>query len=803
MQKSTGTLGMGPIIILAAFLLVSIGLGVLFLTNIRSGEPTAAPGEQAGTGEAATDTPTATLAPSQSVITDTQVRQTVASLELLGEVTFASDLVVSDTLVGGLSGIVYDLENDVYYALSDDRSQEAPARFYRLSIDLSDGTLDEGDVTFIDATILRDENGEPFAEGSLDPEGIARSPAGTLYISSEGESSEDQRIMPFVREFGLDGQQLGELPVDGKFEPTEDSGVRNNQAFESLTISPDGRTLYTATEGALVQDGPEATLDTGTQVRVIQYDLTSGEAVAEYVYVTDPVAEESDPSGEFQVNGLVELLATDNNGTLLALERSFSTGVGNTVKLYEALSQGALDVMSEDSLYSEEEDAPFEIDPPLLKGDEPLVNIADLGITPDNLEALAFGPDLPDGRSSLIIVSDNNFADNQVTQFLAMAVEFERTPAALPALETPQFVDEADAELAGDSDDPAIWVHPDDPADSLVIATVKDGGLVVFDLDGELVDTIEPRRFGSERFNNVDLVYGFELDEEPVDLAVVSDRANDTLVIFSIDPDNLELTDVTSLEVPDTIFEADDGEQTAYGLATYTSPESGLSYAFVTQRDGAQVAQLELFDDGDGLVGAEIVRMLELPTPTGEAEDSQSEGTVVDRELGYVYVAMEEEVGVLRFDAEPDGDETGETVISLDEPFLLPDIEGLTIYYGADGEGYLLVSSQGNSSFAVFSRGENPDYLGSFVVGQNDDIDQVNESDGADVINVSLGDAFPNGLFVAQDGANDPQVVAVDEEELENRSTNFKFIPWENIATAFPEALVIDTETYDPRGATE
>jgi 3-phytase/alkaline phosphatase D len=40
---------------------------------------------------------------------------------------------------------------------------------------------------------------------------------------------------------------------------------------------------------------------------------------------------------------------------------------------------------------------------------------------------MAFGPLLPDGRQSLILVSDNNFnAANQKTQFLAFAVELSR-----------------------------------------------------------------------------------------------------------------------------------------------------------------------------------------------------------------------------------------------------------------------------------------------------------------------------------------------------------------------------------------
>jgi myo-inositol-hexaphosphate 3-phosphohydrolase len=263
-----------------------------------------------------------------------------------------------------------------------------------------------------------------------------------------------------------------------------------------------------------------------------------------------------------------------------------------------------------------------------------------------------------------------------------------------------------------------------------------------------------------------------------------------------------QLTDVTDASIIETIFGVDDGEATAYGLATYTSILTDAVYVFVTQADDAKVAQLALQETVTGTVTAELVRTLDLPVPEGEdPADYQSEGTVVDRERGLLYVAVEEELGIVRYPADPSGGDEPTILQSIDQDFLQPDIEGLTIYYGPDGTGYLLVSSQGNSTYAVLSR-DGTQYLGSFLVADNGAIDQANESDGADVLNAALGSAFPSGLLVVQDGANDPQFVAVDEEELENRSTNFKFVPWENVANAFPDPLMIDTDSYDPRNPT-
>ncbi|MEO0969453.1 MAG: esterase-like activity of phytase family protein, partial [Cyanobacteria bacterium J06639_18] len=143
---------------------------------------------------------------SNDMETNNQDRKNVKGVKFLGEVTFPTGLEVDGTEFGGISGLAYDAQKGVYYGLSDDRSQRNPARFYNLSIDLSDGSLNDGDITFDGVTTLLDEDGNPFPEASLDPEGIALSKNGNLFISSEGDAN--QLINPFVNEFSLQGQQL-------------------------------------------------------------------------------------------------------------------------------------------------------------------------------------------------------------------------------------------------------------------------------------------------------------------------------------------------------------------------------------------------------------------------------------------------------------------------------------------------------------------------------------------------------------------------------------------------------------------
>ncbi|NEP37796.1 MAG: esterase-like activity of phytase family protein [Okeania sp. SIO2H7] len=309
--------------------------------------------------------------------------------------------------MGGLSAITYDREKDVYYVLSDDRGSKAPARFYTIKIDLSKNLLSEKEIIFLGLTNLLDENGKTFPEGSIDPEGIAFT-GNSLFISSEGDAS--RQIQPFIKEFSLDGKYLRSLRIPDKFLVKPNGGIRNNLAIESLTITPDRKSLFAATENALYQDGEEASLTAGSPVRLWRYDLNNGQPQEEYLYITEPIAAVSTSENGFMTNGLVELLAVSDRH-LLSLERSFSLGPGNFIKIFEVSLEGATNIEDIDSL----QENITEITPVRKKL---LLDLNNLGFTLDNLEGMTFGPILADGRPSLILVSDNNFNFFQVTQFL-------------------------------------------------------------------------------------------------------------------------------------------------------------------------------------------------------------------------------------------------------------------------------------------------------------------------------------------------------------------------------------------------
>jgi hypothetical protein len=198
--------------------------------------------------------------------------------------------------------------------------------------------------------------------------------------------------------------------------------VRQNLGFESLTVTPNDRYLFTAAEGALAQDGPAADVGQETLARFIQYDVRRGRVLSEYVYVADAVAETPDPPDAFRVSGIVEILALDNQGTFLVMERSFSVGAGNTITLYEARIDDATDVAGINDLYDESSGTPVAFEPIEKRF---LLDFDSLGLVPDNIEGMTPGPRLPDGRYSLLIVSDNNFDPLAITQFIALGLELE------------------------------------------------------------------------------------------------------------------------------------------------------------------------------------------------------------------------------------------------------------------------------------------------------------------------------------------------------------------------------------------
>ncbi len=331
----------------------------------------------------------------------------------------------ANTPVGGLSAIAYDRDRDRFYVLSDDRSDKAPARFYTLKLDINKGKSDKPKLDRVEVesvTFLRNPQGEFYPKGEIDPEGMAIA-SGSTYISSEGVTSSG--IPAFINEFDLGtGKWRQSLPIPTRYllaaKGETPKGIEDNLGFEALTlvkdIPGDPFRVFAATESALAQDKDiDATKaqSSGAKVRMLHYLVDAGptQVVSEYLYPLEP-----NPTNG--INGLTELLAIDRGGHFLSLERSFSN-LKFGVKIFQIATGSANDVSGTLSLKGNLENIR-----PIRK--QLLLDLDALGIRLDNLEGMTLGPVLADGSQSLILVSDDNFQQMQINQFLLFRLKQKR-----------------------------------------------------------------------------------------------------------------------------------------------------------------------------------------------------------------------------------------------------------------------------------------------------------------------------------------------------------------------------------------
>ena len=337
---------------------------------------------------------------------------------------------------------------------------------------------------------------------------------------------------------------------------------------------------------------------------------------------------------------------------------------------------------------------------------------------------------------------------------LALTPPVEGGDPPRPVVPTPAVALESDAVAgAGDAaDDPAIWVHPGDPARSLVLGTDKKGGLNVFDMDGRRLQVASP---GSMP-NNVDVLYGFPLGDRRGDLALAGTRGAGKygITAWRVDPSTRSLAEVGPVPAFAVL-----GDGEPYGSCAYRSPHDGAGYVFVTSKDGV-VEQYRITADDARAVRGTLVRRSRV--------GSQVEGCVADLDFGHLYVG-EKDVGTWKYAAETDRGTNRTLGARVGEHGLAADIEGLTIYYGRAGTGYLIASCQGNNTYAAFERAGANAFV-SAIAPRGGAIAPPAETDGIDVTSAPTSPRFRNGLFVAQEG------------KPRGGRQAFKFFAWDDLA---------------------
>lgn len=350
---------------------------------------------------------------------------TIGSLRLIGVHDIPHNLSYKGTTVGGLSGIDYDSERDQYYMISDDRSAINPARYYTAKIFFDSKKIDS--VSFVNVTPLLARDGNVYPNSKQDP-AHAPDPEALRYNAITKQmiwSSEGERIVK-ANDIVLENPAITIISPEGKYIDTfplpqnlmmsaKEKGPRQNGVLEGLTFADKFTKLYVSLEEPLYEDGPRAdTVPNDAFVRIYEFDMASKQNMAQYAYKLDPIAFPAIPSNAFKVNGIPDILSVGNK-QFLVLERSFSTGrLPCTIKIFLADLGGATDISKTASL--KEHPAAKAATKTLL------LNMDELGMYIDNVEGITFGPDLPNGHKTLVLVADNNFAVLEKTQFFLFEI---------------------------------------------------------------------------------------------------------------------------------------------------------------------------------------------------------------------------------------------------------------------------------------------------------------------------------------------------------------------------------------------
>lgn len=336
----------------------------------------------------------------------------------------SNSLRFQDTQVGGLSGIDYDPTSGNYYLICDDRSALQAARYYKATIRLAGDKIDT--VIFQEKVDLLNEQGQPYPSArearnrTIDPEGIRfHAPSGDVVWLSEGERILNDKDIALVDPeilIARKGKYAGRYVIpEGVPMSTRDYGARQNGSFESLTFADGYRSLWVALEEPLYQDGPRADVeDSKAYCRFFRYDVATRDLLEQYAYDLEPVSYAPLIPTAFRVNGITDILDAGNK-QLLVVERSFSTGrLPCTVKIFLAEPSTGTEVSRIASLKADSSVKAM--------NKKLLLDMDSLGIHVDNVEGITWGPTLPNGHRTLLMITDNNFQSFQKTQVFLFEV---------------------------------------------------------------------------------------------------------------------------------------------------------------------------------------------------------------------------------------------------------------------------------------------------------------------------------------------------------------------------------------------
>ena len=318
-------------------------------------------------------------------------------LKFLDETILADSLQYKNTMVGGLSGV--DYANGSYYFVVDDA---ADPRFLTADILLKDDTVHS--IDFKEVIHLNDSTTSFYQKNALDLESIfVDERTNEIYFTSEGSIT--RGLQPTVFKTDINGNFIAEFPLPSSFKNIDK--IPHNAVFEASTQSIDQQGFWVAMEGVLMTDGvPPSVTKTASPIRITYFDSSSASATQQFAYELEPISKPA--KGSINLNGVTAMLAYKENHFFI-IERTYQNGYGvhgNTIRIFEAsINEETTNILAVESL--KETDYI-----PLQK--KLLLDFSDVkgGLTDDiidNIEGITFGPQLSNGNTSLLLVSDDNF----------------------------------------------------------------------------------------------------------------------------------------------------------------------------------------------------------------------------------------------------------------------------------------------------------------------------------------------------------------------------------------------------------
>ncbi|WP_316830857.1 esterase-like activity of phytase family protein [Pedobacter aquatilis] len=355
----------------------------------------------------------------------TQKETTISSIKFLSDYVMPLNQNFQNTLVGGLSGIDYDVKSNQYFLISDDPSQFSPARIYTAKIEIKDNKIDTVQLTGV--KFILQKNGEEYPKyqygknSKADAESVRFDPTrNRLVWSNEGERlyrpTDTTIVQPALTFISVDGKFLDTVPMPKGFQITKKAfGVRKNAFFEGLSYADNYKSLYASLEEPLYQDGRQAAFGYDKALtRILKFDVARKQNVAQYAYNLGELPVNPTVESDWNINGISEILAV-NKHTLLVMERAWAKGHDDHtfIKLYLVDLKDAENEINNES---------FVKNPPKPLNKKLLFDFDTLNMHIDNFEGITFGPKLPNGHDSLIFCVDNNFSKTQTQQFFLFEV---------------------------------------------------------------------------------------------------------------------------------------------------------------------------------------------------------------------------------------------------------------------------------------------------------------------------------------------------------------------------------------------